>query len=489
MKKPERLVNHCLFLYKVYHIFILHILISVYQYTCYFQQLYLVQKALQTSNLSNWLLFSATVQGRYSKENLCLGQVFVLFLFFQNILSSPHRLALFLKLYCLDLVFLVEIISIHFSHPSTLFRAQRSSPNYSSMRSFLTLCAFNFLCPKFPHRHVCTAYIDLFIGCFRHLHHMPTTGLIPSSFCLVPLPVCAPWLLRAFSCTDENNLSCATIGNLGGLDESPPECAKSPVPRSHIPSGFEGNAMCCLLVEKCGKTWERKWMVSINVMRVHGDFFGQSWFAQLRNITPSSPWRRWLSAHTHSPVHIPVTNARGNPMRKQRKWVWKPFVHWLTYPVCSDEWNLTEFPAGLLPWNWCFWLDIKESHLQRLSFGLIPRAESYHSIFEKKYCYKVFVCKCGSDLIYCKVWENWENPQNCPLKILLLSSCSERDKLCEADQEHGWWACTLMSFPRGIMEALRKPLSIHHKMGFWNLNTRLLRLSPSDCNIWYIEKK
>lgn len=182
----------------------------------------------------------------------------------------------------------------------------------------------------------------------------------------------------------------------------------NPVPRGSIPPGSKGNAICCHIRRNWKDLGEK------TKIRVHEDFFfGQTWFAQLWNITPNSPWRRWLtvtnkgamkshptfSVRAYAPVHITVTNARGNPGRKQRKWGRKPLVHWLTYPVCSDERTLTEFPARLLPWNWCFWLDIKESHLQRLSFGLIPRAESYHSIFEKKYRYKVFICKCGSDLM------------------------------------------------------------------------------------------
>lgn len=71
-------------------------------------------------------------------------------------------------------------------------------------------------------------------------------------------------------------------------------------------------------------------------------------------------------------------------MKKQRRWCLKSCAHWLAYPVCSDKCNPTQFPAGLLSWPWCFWLDIKESHLQRLLFGLIPRAESNHGILKKK---------------------------------------------------------------------------------------------------------
>lgn len=106
-------------------------------------------------------------------------------------------------------------------------------------------------------------------------------------------------------------------------------------------------------------------------------------------------------------VRIPINwfifslqNHGGNAMKKWRSGYFKAFIYWLTYPVCSDKWNLTGFPAGLLSWCWCFWLDTKEGHLQRLLFGLIPRADSYHhSTYKKKNCYKVFICKYDSDLI------------------------------------------------------------------------------------------
>lgn len=171
----------------------------------------------QNANISNWPLFSATVQ---TKTSIQLRSFVFVFVFFppEYTIFSPHISAIS-ELCLLAFIFLVEKISIHFLPiylclgPNALLETDFSeafwiTPAWDLLELFLH---FKFLYHKFPHYYICR---DLFIGCFIHVCRTPTTRLC-NHLSVQRGCLC---VFSAFG-TGEKDLLCATFCNLWGTDE------------------------------------------------------------------------------------------------------------------------------------------------------------------------------------------------------------------------------------------------------------------------------